>query len=495
MRHLNRRSTQSGVVLVIGLLLLLIITIVAVASMSSTHMQERMAGNARTQALAFEVASAGASNALHFYLKEREKSGSNTYTSFGGCGATAWPTGSRTDPVQEIIDWEGTPVRLSQWMYCLQPPYPEVGTDEFESPISAQLFVLSRGEVLSSDETVVVARRDIETRIGRPNPVESCSAICIPHCGADDDLKFPTSNIFQVFGEGNPAITTGDNACAANVKDSIRDDRIGNYDGGIAAAQGGGTLGWPWDDAGDVLEFIQALANIAEGKSNADTEENFGWLDWHTTYKDTDWKPKGNDTAFLGSQDPEHFALTYVEGDAVFRGSDSGAGILVVNGTLEWAGTPDFKGLILVTGGSFKVSGGGQGGDPAGSLVVLNLEGDPPDIKFGSIILDLIGGGTAKYRYDCRLLQRLAVDVQDLDPATNNGYLEDEGGKVLDSEGNPIIDPEWDPVHKDPNNWSPAGIWLPSCDSGSGQDDILAIRSWRESLGWRDPELLETSNE
>ncbi len=509
MHHLNRPSTQTGVVLVIGLLLLLIITIVAVASMSNTHMQERMAGNAQTQALAFEVASEGASKSLAFYLEARHKDG--PYKDLGGC-TSEWrnkddkllthPT-TRETIEKTIGDDDVAPLRtlqLTQWMYCLQPPYEDVGADEFGTPIAAKLFVLSRGEVLSGD--TVVARRDIETHIGRPNPVESCTAICIPHCEKNDELKFPTSNIFRVFGEGNPAITTGKSECTAKVKDSIRDDRIGNYDGGVAAAEGGGTLGWPWDDPNDVVDFANALRDIAKGKADDqdNDQENYAWLDWHSTYKDEGWAPKGNDPADLGSQDPEKFALTYVDGDAVFRGSDSGAGILVVNGNLEWKGTPDFKGLILVTGGSFKVSGGGQGGDPAGSLVVLNLDPNPPDFadppKFRGITLDLIGGGTAQYRYDCRLLQRLAIAVQDLGVAADqNGYLKgDDGNTVRDDDNHPIVDPDWSPQPADSGYWDETGatgVWLPSCGSGTGQDAILAIRSMRESLGWREPELLD----
>ncbi len=52
-------SRQSGAVLVVSLLLLLIMTVLALGASQATRMQERMAGNARSQDLAFQSAEAG----------------------------------------------------------------------------------------------------------------------------------------------------------------------------------------------------------------------------------------------------------------------------------------------------------------------------------------------------------------------------------------------------------------------------------------------------
>ena len=53
------RSSQSGAALIISLVFLMVISIVAVASMKSTTMQERMAGNTRDRNLALQAAESG----------------------------------------------------------------------------------------------------------------------------------------------------------------------------------------------------------------------------------------------------------------------------------------------------------------------------------------------------------------------------------------------------------------------------------------------------
>ncbi|MCK9604950.1 MAG: PilX N-terminal domain-containing pilus assembly protein [Methylomonas sp.] len=51
-------SAQSGVVLVVGLIMLLLLTIIGVAGVQSTSLEEKMAGNNRDRNLAFQSAEA-----------------------------------------------------------------------------------------------------------------------------------------------------------------------------------------------------------------------------------------------------------------------------------------------------------------------------------------------------------------------------------------------------------------------------------------------------
>ena len=53
------RSRQSGAILVVSLLLLLVMTLLGLAAMQTTGMEERMAGNTRNINLAFQGAEAG----------------------------------------------------------------------------------------------------------------------------------------------------------------------------------------------------------------------------------------------------------------------------------------------------------------------------------------------------------------------------------------------------------------------------------------------------
>ena len=58
MRRIKSQARQNGMVLVISLILLLIMTLLAIASMQDSTLQERMAGNAHDQQSAFQSAEA-----------------------------------------------------------------------------------------------------------------------------------------------------------------------------------------------------------------------------------------------------------------------------------------------------------------------------------------------------------------------------------------------------------------------------------------------------
>jgi len=457
MRHVNRRSTQSGAVLVIGLLLLLIITIVAVASMSSTHMQERMAGNARTQALAFQVASAGASDSMAFFEAHRSQ------VPLTACSAPdGWSTEIGHMLTTSPPNIGPHRVRLTQQLYCLQ------------APIRPQYFVLSTGAVLAGigDDETTIARRAIEIRIERPGDPD-CGALCFLGCDPDNEYRFPTSNAFLVDGGENPAISTPEE-CRQDVRDAIRDNRIGNYEGGISGFSE--PLPPPWSTTQDVNEFRKQLLTTM-GASSPESVDDFR-ID-RTSPSDSGaimtapghtWQfiepPGGGTFTDSGGTEygtPSNPQITYIAGDADMRGTVSGAGILVVEGNLEWRGTPPFQGLILVLGGQFKVGGGGTGGNFAGSLVVTNIwkNHDPLDPSggyynywydkhgadylsddFGKIDLDFSGGGTAFYGYDCELLEELSDDL-----GLSN--------------------------------------WNPQCGADDGGALVERIASWRENIGWR----------
>jgi type IV pilus assembly protein PilX len=59
MKSVAIRHTQRGTVLVVSLLLLTVMTILALGASQATRLQERMAGNARDQDVAFQAAEAG----------------------------------------------------------------------------------------------------------------------------------------------------------------------------------------------------------------------------------------------------------------------------------------------------------------------------------------------------------------------------------------------------------------------------------------------------
>lgn len=439
---------QKGVALILSLLLMFVLVILGVAGYNNTHVQERSAGNIRLQTQAFEAASAGANNAINFFDTHKDDADVPDQL----CGATGhagWYDPGTGD--MEATGWVnmGTvgDATLSQRMYCLADAYPCSAVDEaaglctpLDRPVRSQMFVLSRGEVAIAGD--VVAQRDVEVRLEVGNPGgglgDGCTAICFPACDLGT-VEFPTSNSFEVDGNGLPAITAGCPAAANEITAAIRRNRIGNYYGGIEFASPGS----PWDSPAKVELFrlnLLAAAAAAQGAGTCQTACMLSGGLLGDPFVDN-----GNsDYGSVG--DPQ---ITYVEGDAEFGGGISGAGILVVNGNLTWNGTPNFQGLILVLGGTFEVIGGGTGGDHAGSVVLLNTNGVLGG--FGEVNADFTGGGTALYKFDCNAMWA--------------------AWELLDASGQTM--------------------WSPECDVGpatvfqAGPPEMV-IASWRENIGWRE---------
>lgn len=57
-------STQNGAALITGLIFLVVLTLISLSAIKSTSLEERMAGNARDQDIAFEAAEAGIRDAM-----------------------------------------------------------------------------------------------------------------------------------------------------------------------------------------------------------------------------------------------------------------------------------------------------------------------------------------------------------------------------------------------------------------------------------------------
>lgn len=90
--------SQSGAVLVIGLIMLLLITIIGMASVRGTNMQEIMAGNMRDRNLAFQTAESG----LRVAEASIETLGGNAFS-----GSGLWRDLNISKP--------GNPLPVHQW--------------------------------------------------------------------------------------------------------------------------------------------------------------------------------------------------------------------------------------------------------------------------------------------------------------------------------------------------------------------------------------------
>jgi len=418
---------HDGLALVLILLLLFIMTMLGVTSFSNSHIQERSASNARLQALAIEAATAGASDSITFFLDNPEAGDDQLC---GGLGHEGW-----IQPTPWVPRGTVGVASLKQRMYCLADVYPcEVDDVDCDvRPPRSQLFVLSRGEVLS--EGAAVATRDVEVRValaGNQGSAGGCGALCFPACDYQF-LDFPSSPHFQIDGGGKPAVIAPCQSMVDAINDEIMDRRIGNYIGGIEVSDAGS----PWNDPVDTENFrinLESAALAAQAGGECMVGCYFDGA--HTDY---------GLSAYGTVDNPQ---ITYINGDASFGGQITGAGILLVTGDLSWNGTPSFQGLMVTLGGSYIIDGGAHGGNHAGSLVILNAPGNG---EFGPASFYNLGGGYAQYNFNCESLI--------------------EARKLLDSSGQ--------------------DLWDVSCESGPeniflADPSELTIASWRENIGWRE---------
>ncbi len=88
--------------------------------------------------------------------------------------------------------------------------------------------------------------------------------------------------------------------------------------------------------------------------------------------------------------------FTIVKGDCNL---DSGAGLLIVTGTLTMNGNPDFRGLILVLGQGRVIKTGGGNGDTMGAMMIARF-GATGDFLEPTFLVS--GGGNSIHQYDSR---------------------------------------------------------------------------------------------
>ena len=386
MKLMKSVRAQRGVALALSLLLLLVLTIIGVAAMNSTIMQERMAGNIQTQTRSFETSAEGVGRALEFYHQNFEEVAELAGHHYGlACGFVhsgledydggtlmAWAYPGENEFLERGIEGAADGLRLEQQMYCCRnwsrvTIEDESGnTSEIDVENPSKLFVLSRGSFVAvngegeEQQEFRLATREIEVRLDEAEPGNPTCAFCVP--GEVGEVDGAESGNFRMHGACGPAITTESPDGAATFLNAIKDKNKSNYDGGITH----GDMGEPWNSADKLAEFV-FWAKLGLPPADTDAPELGGY--WR---QDQIASPRFNAVEFGTEDEPQ---ITYFDGSVAMAGNVEGQGIMIVKGGLEWRGTPKYQGLIIVLGGDFKVSGGGEGGaqDPGGSIVTTNL--------------------------------------------------------------------------------------------------------------------------
>jgi hypothetical protein len=448
----SQMSTHSnrGFALVFALLMLLTMTVIAVSLMSGSHMQERMAGNARLQSLAFQGATAGVTDAVAFVGWSAPSGlvcGETDYAAY----AAMWLDGEGRPRPTDWLGQEqfGTPVpganvQVQSRLYCLWDAEQDQGR--------SNLYVESEGSVNIGG--LRFANRSVEVRVvsglesSLGDPTCAVRTLCDP--SRENPLSAfnpPSSQASFVGGDTGHAICACSDAMRQTITSRIRANRQRSYTG--VGGEGADAIGVieaspPFDTVANFLAFIEALRQIAIADNTFTANGHSGGFDW-----------------------PDQ--VRFIEGDLYAAGGNFGSGILVVTGDIELRGNFRYDGLIIGLGTELALKG--AGGNPhgvRGSVVAGPVAGDPPSV--GQVNLSFhepgggggAGGGGVSYAFDCDAL------------VASEGLLT-----------NRFVD---DPVF----GQKPAtDYWRAECDGGvenifeKGPAELQLV-SWRENLGWRE---------
>ncbi len=178
------------------------------------------------------------------------------------------------------------------------------------------------------------------------------------------------SNNFKIDGQNKLAIATM-NSSANTVLTGIPQNRrdADHYSGGVDCPTGSGAcvkntdLGI-WGDANKVMALVDSIKTAS--------------------------------------------GVTYIDGSVSGKLSDSVpscAGIVIIRGNFLPNGNQcDFKGILLILGGTFDGSGGGNT-SIRGAIYVANIQGSSPgSYTFGNASTDISGGGNMSVTYDASFL-------------------------------------------------------------------------------------------
>jgi Tfp pilus assembly protein PilX len=197
-----------------------------------------------------------------------------------------------------------------------------------------------------------------------------------------------------------PSIITGDAQGVTNLLGSIPSNRYGNYTGSGPTPSivndgptGGAELAGGWSSPSQLNMLVAEMANAADVTYNC----GYGNNALSATQNGTPCSPGVN----LGTNaNPQ---ITFVNGD-YDMGAHTGAGVLVVTGTLSINGNSGFNGLVLVIGQGYMSEQGAGHGQFNGSVFLANTNSHTaPFSQLGILGVPKLawnGGGTNGIQYN-----------------------------------------------------------------------------------------------
>jgi Tfp pilus assembly protein PilX len=353
------RHSQRGAVLIVSLLLLAVATVVGIAGINNSQLGERVASNQKQASEAFMAAESGLVRAK-VWFDDPGNAGL-----WGDSVATLAAINGMQQSLQNSAQWQ-----LESVDYDSNPGF---------------ALIVSVGTIGNTGVT-----RKVQALYQQAKASGNLAAMNI--IGNIKTFDTANSNSFEIIGEldaqGNavgPALATNTDANVELMETDINSkDRMDNYKGGIKKVE----FDDPFGDPEKMSQFITALK---------------------AEYFALPVAARGIAPNNMGTVAAPR--ITYHSGALQLKGNNSGAGILVVEGNLSFSGTPSFEGLIIVTGQTFTISGGGNGGVLGGAVVFANplQDANTGEWSFGqaeaTFVFDVDGGGKATFRYDKESLE------------------------------------------------------------------------------------------
>ena len=237
--------------------------------------------------------------------------------------------------------------------------------------------------------------------VGSPNPFD-------PTCGNQNK---PAVGTVQDVGNGTLTPTQVATQSQNNVINAL--PRPDHYTGSDACTGGQPDVQNVQNTANTLFTTVDGLNSVVQNIKNAATTT---WGD-NPSIPGPDFGTPANYSATPPV--PAVPKITVVNGDLTF-GPGTGAGILLVTGTLNMHGNFNFDGVILVIGAGHVIFSGGGGGQINGAMVVANIgqtsgcasgtancyPKNPTDgnlnnpKQLGTPIFDWAGGGGNSIRFD-----------------------------------------------------------------------------------------------
>jgi hypothetical protein len=448
---------QRGAALVVVLSMLAMSLMLGLSGMQSSQIDERLAGNYRSSALAMMAAEYGASEAWDIISTIEVGDAS----------------------VSKFVSEMGQPEHGLSLGKSVKVPGGSFDNVYFNISINASagldVPIRARGEVYEGEGTAsLIALREIEI-LARLEGLgaDNLSPLNVP--ATLDNYEGITSQAGVtgediVDGTRNPAITAASKEEAQKIVDDIvgkngsskytfvpydddsghgifyvesavndegeytgnyegcnsGNNRMCNYKGGISTRPKDNVLA----DANLFHDFISAIFDDAYASHSSGTlSDNMSGFNIvstgaHLDSEDAYWPTRYLEEEEISGGGTCESEVCYPERQK-FTGSGSAAGdgVLIIDGDVEFNGNPEFQGLIIVLG-SYTVKGGG-GGDLEGAIIAAPYSCHPSQgCDFDKVNIDISGGGGNDYLHVMEYLDAAWEKLGNISPEAARKWLE-----------------------------------------------------------------------